>query len=285
MARNSEKAQTMLNRYIQMKQDEAKGEVKKRPYLASECSDLFEADKWRQQILKEISRKVMEIQNPALGEHRTRDLNDEINKLIREKGHWEKRVKELGGPDYAKMAPKTTDLDGNELHGATGRGAGYRYFGAAKSLPGVKELFEKQAPRKVRKTRAQLLMGVDADYFGLRDEEDGVLVEVEAAAEARMREEELARWREKEAERAAEAAKVQGGRKRRAGEAAGGAAGGAEGAGEERFVAYVPLPDDKDIEARVVERKKKQLLARYQTEGLMREQEKATEVLRAKPDE
>jgi pre-mRNA-splicing factor ISY1 len=29
------------------------------------------------------------------------------------------------------------------------RGAGYRYFGAAKQLPGVKELFEKEAPKPV----------------------------------------------------------------------------------------------------------------------------------------
>ena len=35
---------------------------------------------------------------------RIRDLNDEINKLIREKGHWEVRIVELGGPDYAKVA-------------------------------------------------------------------------------------------------------------------------------------------------------------------------------------
>jgi Isy1-like splicing family len=39
---------------------------------------------------------------------RLRDLNDEINKLIREKGHWERRIVELGGPDYAKSAPKVT---------------------------------------------------------------------------------------------------------------------------------------------------------------------------------
>lgn len=29
-----------------------------------------------------------------------RDLNDEINKLFREKRHWENRIKELGGSDY-----------------------------------------------------------------------------------------------------------------------------------------------------------------------------------------
>ena len=42
----------------------------KRPYLATECSDVVEADKWRQQILREIGRKVMEIQNAGLGDHR-----------------------------------------------------------------------------------------------------------------------------------------------------------------------------------------------------------------------
>lgn len=83
---------------------------------------------------------------------RIRDLNDEINKLIREKGHWEKRIVELGGPNYAKSAPKVTDAEGNELQGATGKGQGYKYFGAARLLPGVKELFEKEPPRKVSHT-------------------------------------------------------------------------------------------------------------------------------------
>lgn len=36
----------------------------------------------------------------GLGEFRIRDLNDEINKLLREKRHWEDRIKELEGPDY-----------------------------------------------------------------------------------------------------------------------------------------------------------------------------------------
>lgn len=57
---------------------------------------------------------------------RLRDLNDEINKLIREKGHWEKRIVELDGPDYSKAAPKITDQEGNEIQGATGKGSGYR---------------------------------------------------------------------------------------------------------------------------------------------------------------
>ena len=36
----------------------------------------------------------------GLGEFKLRDLNDEINKLLREKGHWDDQIKVLGGPDY-----------------------------------------------------------------------------------------------------------------------------------------------------------------------------------------
>jgi len=64
----------------------------RRPYLATECDDLRKAEKWRRQILGEVSKKVSQIQNAGLGEFKLRDLNDEINKLLREKGHWEDRV-------------------------------------------------------------------------------------------------------------------------------------------------------------------------------------------------
>ena len=33
----------------------------------------------------------------SLDEFMIRDLNDEINKLLKEKGHWEWQIKELGG--------------------------------------------------------------------------------------------------------------------------------------------------------------------------------------------
>uniref|UniRef100_A0A9L0KGR2 Pre-mRNA-splicing factor ISY1 homolog n=1 Tax=Equus asinus TaxID=9793 RepID=A0A9L0KGR2_EQUAS len=99
MARNAEKAMTALARFRQAQLEE--GKVKeRRPFLASECTELPKAEKWRRQIIGEISKKVAQIQNAGLGEFRIRDLNDEINKLLREKGHWEVRIKELGGPDY-----------------------------------------------------------------------------------------------------------------------------------------------------------------------------------------
>jgi hypothetical protein len=53
--------------------------------------------------------------------------------------------------------------------------------------PGVKELFEKEAPKVVRRTRFQMHKAITPDYYGFRDEEDGVLLKVEAAAEQGMR--------------------------------------------------------------------------------------------------
>ena len=62
-----------------------------------------------------------------------------------------------------------------------------RYFGAAKQLPGVRELFEVEAPRQVRRTRHQLYQHINGDYYGFRDEEDGVLEKVEGEAERVVR--------------------------------------------------------------------------------------------------
>eukprot|EP01025_Chloroclados_australasicus_P047477 TRINITY_DN5327_c0_g1_i1.p2 TRINITY_DN5327_c0_g1~~TRINITY_DN5327_c0_g1_i1.p2 ORF type:complete len:275 (-),score=47.12 TRINITY_DN5327_c0_g1_i1:16-840(-) len=264
MARNEEKAQSLLNRYLTSKQEEKKRFVKKRPNLASECSDLFQADKFRQQIIREIGKKVLELQNAGLGEHRLRDLNDEINKLIREKGHWEARILELGGPDYAKTAPKIRDSQGNVIQEATEKGIGYRYFGAAKNLPGVKELFEKEQVKPVKRTRHDMYKLIDADYYGFRDEDDGILVKVEAEAEERMRAKKIKQWQEEEEERMKVLQTVSTGEK-------------VEILNKEqleapKFVAYVPLPEKQEIERRVLEQRKKELLQKYTSVKLQEEQ-------------
>lgn len=91
MARNAEKAMTTLARWRAAQVEQEKGDKKRRPYLASECDDLREAERWRLDIIRVISKKVTQIQNAGLGEFRIRDLNDQINKLLREKRHWEYR--------------------------------------------------------------------------------------------------------------------------------------------------------------------------------------------------
>lgn len=128
-------------------------EIKKRPHFAGDCEILKDAMYFRRQVVHEISRKIAQIQNrtfshslltvfilASLGEYKLRDLNDEINKLIREKDRWDVRIKELGGPDYREDGPKLLEKDGREAPG----NRGYRYFGAARDLPGVRELFEEQ---------------------------------------------------------------------------------------------------------------------------------------------
>lgn len=50
----------------------------------------------------------------GLGEFKIRDMNDEINKLLREKGHWEVRIKELGGPDY-RVSSYSIDISANVI--------------------------------------------------------------------------------------------------------------------------------------------------------------------------
>ncbi|KAA8531705.1 hypothetical protein F0562_006578 [Nyssa sinensis] len=277
MARNEEKAQSMLNRFITMKAEEKKKPKERRPYLASECRDLAEADKWRQQIMREIGRKVAEIQNEGLGEHRLRDLNDEINKLIREKGHWERRIIELGGPNYTKHSAKMTDLEGNivDVPNPSGRGPGYRYFGAAKKLPGVRELFEKPPELRKRRTRYDIYKRIDASYYGYRDDEDGILEKLEGPAEEKMRAAAVAEWMvmeeiKREAKRAvksgevamvsAAAAKILFEEEEDVVEEERKAKEMEENEKEKEFVVHVPLPDEKEIERMVVEKKKTELL-------------------------
>eukprot|EP00111_Clytia_hemisphaerica_P022547 TCONS_00066281-protein len=153
MARSAEKAMAILSRWTAMMNAEDKPQVAtRRPFLATECNNLKEAEKWRHQIIREISKKVSQIQNAGMGEFRIRDLNDEINKLLREKRHWEERIVQLEGPNYAKVGPRMLDHEGKELPG----NRGYKYFGAAKDLPGIRELFEQEPPKAPRKTRGEL---------------------------------------------------------------------------------------------------------------------------------
>ena len=179
MARNEEKAQLMLNKWVTMKEQFNSGQAaERRPFLATDCSSLADCEKWRMQIVREVTKKVAAIQNAGLGEHKIRDLNDNINKLLREKGHWQRRIRDLGGPDYNALEPKALDAEGRPLPG----GGGYRYFGAARDLPGVKELFEAPPPQKKRRTRGDMMRNVTPDYYGFRDDDDGGVLKAQELA-------------------------------------------------------------------------------------------------------
>ncbi|XP_072026380.1 pre-mRNA-splicing factor ISY1 homolog [Amphiura filiformis] len=275
MARNSEKAMTTLARWRNSQMEE--GKVKeRRPYLATECDNLHKAEKWRRQIISEVSRKVAQIQNAGLGEFRVRDLNDEINKLLREKGHWEQRIVELGGPDYKKVGPKMLDSEGKEVPG----NRGYKYFGAAKDLPGVRELFEQEPPPPARKTRGEMMKFIDADYYGYRDEDDGVLVPLENEHEKNIVAASVSEWKSKkeagllseEVTKEMEEDDIYAVTQDSESEGEDDESKETEGEeGQPRYVAHVPVPSQKEVEEALLRRKKMELLEKYASEALIQQ--------------
>eukprot|EP00750_Incisomonas_marina_P032914 INCI9414.2.p2 GENE.INCI9414.2~~INCI9414.2.p2 ORF type:complete len:298 (+),score=75.84 INCI9414.2:173-1066(+) len=296
MARNEEKAQGLMNRWTQMKMDLAGPQRGKRPYLASECDNLSDCEYWRRQIIKEIQRLVGDIQNAGLGEHALRDMNDDINKKIREKRHWERQIKALGGPDYG-VQKAIYDADGQQVSG----GGGYLYFGATKNLPGVRELFEKEAPQKKRRNRHEIYKNINSDYYGYRDEDDGVLVAAEAVAEAKLRTEAAeakANARKRKAGQIASSAPDDAATETVAdnveisssddeAEKAAAAGGLTTLVGEDATTsanvrAHVPVPDQEAIEQLILARRRLALLSKYASANLQADETNAKSLLNVK---
>lgn len=241
--------------------------AKKRPKIASEINTVKECEHWRTQILRGCAKKIAEIQNASLGEHRIRDLNDEINKDLREKSYWEDQIKALGGTDYKAGKGATAETYGAELAAHSG----YKYFGAAKDLPGVRELFDTEAvPEAPRKTRKQLFKNIQPDYYGWRDEEDGMLILAEGQAEFEARQKEVARWKVEEANRPAPAKKQKTGKEGAKEEAKkpeeeAKAPEKTEAQAVNEFKSYVDVPSMDEIEKLIIQKKKQALLNKYTT--------------------
>ncbi|EIW53348.1 Isy1-domain-containing protein [Trametes versicolor FP-101664 SS1] len=184
MARNEEKAQSMLYRFREAQAAELGLGTRsdRRPRMASACKSLRECERWRGEILREISRKVSKIQDSGLTDYEVRDLNDEINRLLREKRHWENQIVALGGANYRRNVAMLDD-DGKEVPGTKG----YKYFGRAKELPGVKEMFSSKKSEEDEENKVhgyyKKFTNQGPGYFGDLDEADGTLLEYEAHAE------------------------------------------------------------------------------------------------------
>ncbi|EJD43773.1 Isy1-like splicing factor [Auricularia subglabra TFB-10046 SS5] len=184
MARNEEKAQSMLYRFREAQAAELGlgTRADRRPRMASSCKNMRECERWRGDILREISRKVAKIQDAGLGDYEIRDLNDEINKLMREKRHWENQIIALGGTNYRRNVAMLDD-DGKEVPGTKG----YKYFGRAKDLPGVKELFQSKKKDQEEENAAfahyKKFMDQGPAYFGDLDEQNQELLPFERQLE------------------------------------------------------------------------------------------------------
>jgi len=261
MARNEEKAQLMLNRWVHAKEEQFKGKKERRPFLASECDNLSDAERWRRQVIKIASKKISAIQNDSLPEHQVRDMNDEINKMMREKMHWERRIVELSGPDYSKIGAKVTDDDGTQVPG--GRGS-YRYYGAAKKLPGVSELFRQEPPPPPKRTRYEMYKGVNADYYGYRDDDDGTLQPLERLQEEQGKIDALEEWKTQETKKL----KLELKDEKKAKQRVAAMIAEFEKPQDKEFVAHVAVPKKEDLERVVLEKRKKKLMEKYVTKNL-----------------
>lgn len=139
-----------------------------RPISALQCQNLADAYRFRRQIVREVSDRMLEIQDRSLPEVRVRDLNDALNRLLREKQQWDARIRQMGGesPPHgaAHIARDAVKTDG-----------GYFLFGAAKDLPGMRsQLSQEQEQQQEEARQAQaaaafrrsLESRIDDEYLG-----------------------------------------------------------------------------------------------------------------------
>lgn len=179
MSRNKEKSQSVLHRFQALKDEEAgvlQSNPNLRPKSVQSVTSLPQAEKWRSTLISEISVKLTRINNPELNDYQIRDINDEINKNFKEKRAWEYHIRSLGGPDYiSSHIDKVSIRSGIELNG-------YRYFGRAKELPDVKKVLENkklegeqrrtavEKEQEYQKLLHELEQRATPSYYGFYDE-------------------------------------------------------------------------------------------------------------------
>lgn len=196
------------------------------------------------------------------------------------------------------------DRDGRELPGHRG----YKYFGAAKDLPGVRELFEPPPSASTQKqSRAELMRRIDARYFGFLDDEliDEAVEKQVGESEKQVLEKRAAEWTSRHAAQAQEEAKrartsefEYGGTLNRASEPNAEKTEETEktekaekaeksefesllqaSASESGAMMVVNVPSQKEVEEAIVRRKKIELLDRYCTDALISDEQNTRSLL------
>lgn len=158
------------------------------------------------------------------------------------------------------------DAEGREVPG----NRGYKYFGAAKDLPGVRELFEQEPPPPPRKSRAELMKDIDADYYGYRDDDDGILIPLEQKAEKQALFEAISEWKKTQAEKGIEVPDDEEdiyAEFKDKNEQDPDMENPLETLGP-KLTSHVSVPTQKDIEAALLKKRKLELMARYGIEDM-----------------
>lgn len=183
--RPSQLRNDIFNRWVRQQREQTFAKWYEMPEDPGAILTLAEAEKWRTYLTTQLSAHIERLYTEPLPEDETRYLNDYCNQELLKIRRWELRIIELGGIDYSKVgvsAPNGDILNTN-LHQ-------YQYFGRARQLPGVKELLEHEKQKKQedilskRPKKEDLMAKVDADYYGLGNDDE--LCEAERQFEASL---------------------------------------------------------------------------------------------------
>jgi pre-mRNA-splicing factor ISY1 len=88
------------------------------------------------------------------------------------------------------------DLEGKKVDvlDTTDKGLSYRYFGAVKFLPDIKELFNNPPKGKNTRSRYDIYKRIDTSYYGYRNDVDSILEKVERLTKEEMQARALREW-------------------------------------------------------------------------------------------
>ncbi|KAI3640694.1 hypothetical protein MIR68_001572 [Amoeboaphelidium protococcarum] len=207
MAKNAEKSKSMLYRWRETQLAELglivprSKPVKRRdgPVKTSQLEIR------RLQLLEQIGKKINvivdDIKQKKISEDELRQLNDEINDLMREKNQIEVDIVNRGGHDYKKNVLQATNPIANLDQGraiADGR-MDYKYYGRSVELPEVRDLFKEEDQLKRLRAgypqdREAWMKVIQEDlYYGYARQQDSKddgaylqLLEAENAAQSQM---------------------------------------------------------------------------------------------------
>eukprot|EP00731_Ephydatia_muelleri_P000212 Em0001g212a len=135
------------------------------------------------------------------------------------------------------------------------------------------------------KTRGELSRNVDADYYGYRDEDDGVIVPLEQEVEKKAIAAAVKHWEELHAQGKAVSVREDEDiyTSAKGLDMGSGSETEEEGDGEEEkaesLTNHLEVPSQKEIEEMLVRRKKMELLEKYATEALVHQEEEAKALL------
>ncbi|CCE66018.1 hypothetical protein TPHA_0O00480 [Tetrapisispora phaffii CBS 4417] len=142
MSRNVDKANSVLAVYQEAQAEQTGGyrdfSRLKRPTRVNSVSSLEEAREWRRQLVLEIKAKITRLFDRSLNLLQIRELSDDIDELLREKGKWDWNIRHRLGGGRADASEDNGRLFGGRVV------MGTRYFGRALELPEVVALTARQ---------------------------------------------------------------------------------------------------------------------------------------------